>query len=184
MQFYDLEEVPARKRFKSVLRWAVSICSVLALAVFVVIMYGDRAAMSGQSMEPVLSDGDVVLLDKLCYDISGPARFDVIAFSSGQDDTKVYIKRIIGLPGETVTIADGQVYIDGEPLEYDLPLITSAGLAADGVTLGEGEYFVLGDAPDTSEDSRFSSIGNVTLDQIWGKVWLRISPLSSFGTVK
>lgn len=95
------------------------------------------------------------------------------------------MKRIIGLPGETVQIRENQVYINGEPLEAEgaLDAASIAGLAEYLMELSEDEYFLLGDNRESSEDSRFSSIGNVKRDQLIGKVWFRIQPFSQFGPV-
>ena len=111
---------------------------------------------------------------------------DIVAFKLSGDESKTYTKRIVGLPGETVTIQNGNLYIDGA--EISLPegchSITLSGLAENGVTLGEEEYFMLGDNPDTSEDSRFANMGNVLAEQIEGRIWFRISPFDSLGFVK
>ena len=139
--------------------------------------------MNGQSMEPVLASGDVVLLNRLAYDLGKPNRFDIIAFRQG--DSAVSIKRVIGLPGETVQIRDQAVYINGERLEAEggLEDVSIAGAAEFPVELSENEYFVLGDNRDSSEDSRFSGTGNVKREQILGKVWLRLEPFSEFGLI-
>ena len=93
------------------------------------------------------------------------------------------MKRVIGLPGETVQIIGGLVYIDGAPLEDESGLgqVSLAGRAGSPITLGEDEYFLLGDNRDSSEDSRFANVGNVKADQIQGKVWLRILPILKLG---
>ena len=96
-----------------------------------------------------------------------------------REDRKSNVKRVIGLPGEEVQIIDGFIYIDGQKLdaENDLSRVVLAGLAENPVTLGEDEYFLLGDNRDGSEDSRFANIGNVKRSQIQGKIWLRLIPL-------
>ena len=103
-----------------------------------------------------------------------------------REDGKSNIKRVIGLPGEEVQIRDGFVYIDGEKLEAERGLNTAVlpGLAENPVTLGEDEYFLLGDNREGSEDSRFVNIGNVKRDQIQGKVWLRLMPLLDIGLIE
>ena len=98
----------------------------------------------------------------------------------------MYIKRIIGLPGDRVKINDGHVYINGSLLNDD-PLIndkmTYAGIAENEITLGEDEYFVLGDNRNNSYDSRYEQVGVVKGKYIIGRVWLRIFPISKFGSV-
>lgn len=128
-------------------------------------------------MAPQLCSDNVVLIDRLCYDWRQPNRFDVVVFE--REDRKSNVKRVIGLPGEEVQIIDGFIYIDGQKLdaENDLSRVVLAGLAENPVTLGEDEYFLLGDNRDGSEDSRFANIGNVKRSQIQGKIWLRLIPL-------
>jgi signal peptidase I len=98
-----------------------------------------------------------------------------------------YIKRIIGLPGETVYIDyDGNIFINGVKLDehYGLARISNPGIAAEPLTLGEDEYFVMGDNRNDSMDSRYEDVGNIKRDELVGKAWLRIYPFDSFGTVK
>ena len=135
-------------------------------------------------MSPSLNAYDVVMVNQLSYDLGKPDRFDVVVFR--REDGKANIKRIIGLPGETVQIRGGQVYINGEvlPDERELGTVSLAGLAENPITLGEDEYFLLGDNQNSSEDSRFSNVGNVKEDQILGKVWFRIFPAINMGSIR
>ena len=96
------------------------------------------------------------------------------------------MKRIIGMPGETVQILSGYIYINGKYLEADNDLnqVSLVGLAGSPIVLGEDEYFLLGDNRDGSEDSRFANIGNVKREQIQGKIWLRLAPFLDFGVVE
>ena len=93
------------------------------------------------------------------------------------------MKRVVGLPGETIQIQNGQVLVDGTALKEAGfgQTYTVAGLAEVPIHLGEEEYFLLGDNGDSSEDSRFAIVGNVHRDQILGKIWLRVAPFSEFG---
>ena len=142
-------------------------------------------------MEPTLSDGDSVIIQKLSYYFRDPARFDVIVFpvSYGQmeeDEDTFYIKRVIGLPGETVQILDGTVYINGEPLQddkYALSDILDPGAASDPMVLADDEYFVMGDNRNMSTDSRSSYVGLVNRSDIIGEAWMCIWPLNHFGTL-
>ena len=133
-----------------------------------------------------MKDGDVVLLNKLWYNFTDPKRMDIVAFHAKDGETKTYVKRVVGLPGETVQIRGGVLYINGKecPLPESAGELSLPGLAENGVTLAENEYFVLGDYSDTSEDSRFANIGNVTSDQIEGKVWFRAEPFNRMGFIK
>ena len=148
---------------------------------------GQRTSVSGSSMEPTLHHGDQLILDKLSYHFSEPERFDIIVFPFQYEEKTYYVKRIIGLSGETVQIdLSGNIYINGEILEedYGLEPINFPGLAKEPITLGEDEYFVLGDNRNNSSDSRDPSVGNIKRDDIMGKAWVRIWPLNKFGVLK
>ena len=137
-------------------------------------------------MENTLSDGDNLIVDKITYRFSDPKRYDIIVFPYRSEENTYFIKRIIGLPGETVQIVDGIIYIDGEALQesYGREVMKNSGLAADPVTLGEDEYFVLGDNRNDSTDSRDPSVGKIPRDRIIGRAWVRIWPLSKIGILR
>lgn len=187
MDFRDLnQERREVSPLHSVVYWIADVAVVLVLAVFVVLFFCDRVTVTGQSMDPTLTASDVVLVDRVGYHFDDPARFDVIVFEKENNRAvKKYVKRVIGLPGETVQIIEEVVYIDGVALggEADMEHVTLAGLASKPIVLGPNEYFVLGDNRDSSEDSRFSNIGNVKGEEILGRVWLRVAPFSKFGKV-
>lgn len=144
----------------------------------------EETIVSGTSMNPTLQGSDTLLIDKIFYKIGDLKRFDVIVFD--YNESALYIKRIIGLPGDRIKINDGHVYINGSLLSDD-PLIndkmTYAGIAENEITLGEDEYFVLGDNRNNSYDSRYEQVGVVKSKYIIGRVWLRIFPISKFGSV-
>mgnify|MGYP000826214475 FL=1 len=138
-------------------------------------------------METTLSDGDNLLVDKITYRFSEPKRFDIIVFPFQYDTDTYYIKRIIGMPGETVQIDyDGNIYINGSLLEesYGREVIQNPGRAAEPITLGKDEYFVMGDNRNNSSDSRDPSVGNIHRKDIIGRAWVRIWPFSKFGVLK
>lgn len=179
-------EAPKKKSLpKAVLGWAFQIVVVIMLAYVLVYFFGQTRTNIGQSMESTLSGGDTVLLNDLSYRLGGPSRGDIIAFRPKGSSGHTYIKRVIGLPGETIQIKEGMIYInDSVYLEQkDFPEIEDAGLAETPVTLGDSEYFVLGDNRNDSEDSRYADIGCVDEDDIEGKVWFVISPKDHFGFV-
>lgn len=180
MGFYQVEENNALRRW---INWIVDIIVVISLAWFAVYGYGTQIKISGQSMSPVLSTGDVVLMNRLAYDFGSPKRFDVVVFQ--RDDKKSNVKRVIGLPGEVVQIKGGSIYINGALLEAEGELghVSLAGLAENPVRLEADEYFLLGDNRDSSEDSRFANVGNVREKQISGRVWMRIRPLFDMGLI-
>lgn len=172
---------------KSILNFSIYILVVLVLTLLVVHYVGQRTVVMGHSMEPTLSDQDNLLVDKLSYRLHDPKRFDVVVFPYQYADKTYFIKRIIGLPGETVRIDDtGSIYINDELLmeAYGKEVIEDPGLARDGITLGADEYFVLGDNRNDSSDSRFVSVGNIKGSRIIGKAFLRIYPFSAFGRIR
>ena len=120
------------------------------------------------------------------YRFRDPERYDIVVFPYRLEENTYYIKRIIGLPGETVQIVDGYVYINGVQLDehYGNEIMEKPGIAAEPVTLGEDEYFVLGDNRNNSQDSRTASVGVIHRDEILGRAWVRIWPLSDFGVIK
>ena len=121
------------------------------------------------------------------YKIKSPKRGDVIVFkTSASDDAALHIRRVIGLPGETVQIKEGQIYINGNVYEENgaYQEIADGGLADSAITLESGEYFVLGDNRNNSEDSRFSDIGNISKKYIVGKIWFTVSPKSKIGFIR
>lgn len=167
--------------------WAAKIAIVCLFAFVFVWYFGQRIATVGDSMAPVLKNGDITLVNRIVYDATAPDRGDVIAFKPrGNKSSHYYIKRIVGLPGETVRILEGDIYIDGEKLEEDYKTteILDAGIADQEITLGGSEFFVLGDDRQNSEDSRDADIGVVKRSYIYGKVWFVVSPKSHFGFVK
>lgn len=167
--------------------WLLGLLIVIALGVFAVRGFGIKTVIIDQSMNPTLQNEDVVLLNKLSYKIGSPKRMDVVAVRIGaSENSPTYVRRIIGLPGETVQIKDGKVYIDDTELEltFNDAAIENAGVAEKGETLGDNEYFVLcDDYNNNRDDSRLDSIGTIDSDQIIGKVWLIRSPLSRLGLV-
>lgn len=157
------------------------------VTVLIVRFVGQRTIVEGSSMEPTLSNGDNLIVDKLSYHFHKPERFDVIVFPDAEEKNKLYVKRIIGLPGETVQIDEnGYIYINGEHLEeaFGLEVIRDAGRAKEGITLGKDEYFVMGDNRNDSLDSRTEKVGNVHRNIIIGRAMFRIYPLSKLGAIR
>jgi len=145
-----------------------------------------RTIVEGKSMENTLEDGAHLYVEKISYRLGLLKRFDIIVFYPyGRDSDEYYVKRIIGLPGETVQIIDGKIYINGEVLEenYGKEPILDPGRAVQPISLGEDEYFVLGDNRNISKDSRYPNVGNVKRENIGGKAFFRVSPLKKFGPI-
>lgn len=175
----DEKEPKVKKIIKECIIWFVEIIFVIVLA-YLIIAYGvERTVVLGDSMNLTLKDREKVIINKMVYRYSDPERFDVIVFrQSGKEHSYYNIKRIIGLPGETVQIIDGIVFIDGTPLKEKIEVepMVNGGLADEEILLEENEYFVLGDNRNNSEDSRFANIGAILRTDIIGKAWIRIKP--------
>ncbi len=152
----------------------------------VIFFVAQKTVVEGGSMLPTLADGDNLIVDKLSYRFTEPRRYDIIVFHYPEEEDSYYIKRVIGLPGETVLIEDGQIYIDGVLLEenYGNAPIENPGRAISLITLGEDEYFVLGDNRKVSADSRDPAVGNVSRDQIVGKAFVCIYPFDRIGLLR
>ncbi len=151
--------------------FAALIVGAVFLAFAVVHFFLQTATVGGESMQPSYYDGDVILVDKLSYHIRQPKRYEAALIELESGTTAHYsLKRVIGLPGETVQITDGTILIDGKELSYQFDEeILSAGLAAYSVKLGDDEYFVMGDNCNNSEDSRFANVGNIQRSQFVGR---------------
>ena len=162
--------------------WLAGLIIVIALGIFAVRGFGIRTVIIDQSMNPTLQNEDVVLLNKLSYKIGSPKRMNVVAVRIGtSENSPTYVRRIIGLPGETVQIKNGKVYVDDTELELTF---NDAAIENAGVTLGDDEYFVLcDDYNNNRDDSRLDSIGIIDSEQILGKVWMIVSPFSRLGLV-
>lgn len=185
----------SKKVLKEVLSTSLYLLGVLLVTYLVIHFVGQRTIVKGASMEPTLYGtdennpdkvGDNLIVDKLTYRFSEPKRFDIIVFPYRYSDD-FYIKRIIGLPGETVQIdTGGNIYINGEVLKegYGKEIIQDPGRAIEPIALGEDEYFVMGDNRNNSTDSRTISVGNIHRSEIVGRAWIRIWPFDRFGFLK
>ncbi|MGN1084463.1 MAG: signal peptidase I [Lachnospiraceae bacterium] len=169
--------------------------AVLLVVFSAVLLFGipkyvmERIIVDGSSMETTLQDKDNILVEKVSRYFGALHRFDIIVFypdeESKEERGRYYIKRIIGLPGETVQIVGETIYINGEPLaeNYGSTAMSKVGIAAEPVILSEDEYFVLGDNRSISKDSRSEEVGTVPLSRVGGRLVLRIFPFEKFGTV-
>ncbi|WP_178007449.1 signal peptidase I [Mediterraneibacter sp.] len=172
-----------RNSAKGIVLWAVELLLVCMTAVFLVAAFGQRVNVIGDSMSPVLKNGNVVMINHFIYNIKNPSRGDIAAFQ--KDGGDLYsVKRIVGLPGETVQIKEGELLINGKPLKEEYASdIGYAGTASEPVKLGKEEYFFLGDNDTASDDSREKAIGKIKKKDIYGKVWFVIKPWSEIGFV-
>ena len=186
-KFLELKSHLENEKVRKSLRWMFEIAVTLVFAAMTAVLMFQTVTMQESSMEPTLSVGDRFFMNRVVYKLSSPKRGDIIVFrTNASDDAALHIRRVIGLPGETVQIRDGQIYIDGELYDEsrDFPEITNPGLAENGVSLKSGEYFVLGDNRNNSEDSRYADIGMVKKRYIVGKIWFTCFPFEKIGLMK
>ncbi|MDO4623049.1 MAG: signal peptidase I [Eubacteriales bacterium] len=176
-------EVPGKKieltLTQKVGLWLVAILLVLAAAFFFASSYCRVFVFQDGSMEPNLSAGDSYLMNTAAYRVRDPKRGDIIVFRYNSSDTSLHVKRVVALPGETIQIKDGAVLINGEALDSGkYPEVIDPGMAYEPITLDPDQYFVLGDNRNGSEDSRYNSVGNIDKNNIVGKLWLRVLPVT------
>ena len=175
------------EKVRGFMRWVFEIVVTLVLAAMVGIMLFQTVTMQESSMEPTIAVGDRFFINRVVYKFSSPKRGDLIVFrTNASDDAALHIRRVIGLPGETIQISGGRILIDGEAYKEgkDFPMISNPGLASSSITLESGEYFVLGDNRNNSEDSRYADIGMVKKRYIAGKIWFTCAPFEKMGFTK
>ena len=172
-------------RTRGIVKWVFEIIVTLVFAVLVAISAFQTVTLQESAMEPTYSVSEKFFVNRALYKISSPKRGDVIVFkTSASDSAALHIRRVIGLPGETVQIKDGKIYINGKVYEENGAYQDMTDGANSAITLESGEYFVLGDNRNNSEDSRFSDIGNISKKYIIGKVWFTVSPKNKIGFIK
>ena len=155
-----------------------------ALALIISNVFIQKVTVEGSSMVETLEEGDALFGVRKIVLYRDVKRFDIVVIDMG--DEGLFVKRVIGLPGERIQIEDQTIYINGQVLDesYGSSLMRSPGIAKDPITLGENEYFVLGDNRANSRDSRDPSVGIISEKQIQSKLGLRIFPFRKFGIVK
>ena len=182
-------EQPEKSTAKNILGTIAYIVGVCVFVFLILHFVGQRTVVNGSSMDTTLANGQNLIMDRMSYHFHDPERYDIVIFPGPEEygEHPYYIKRVIALPGETVQIKKGKVYIDGKKLKSDVYGITDyidePGIAKESLKLGENEYFCLGDNRPVSYDSRYEEVGPVNRSEIIGKVWIRIWPLSKFGKV-
>lgn len=190
----DLNKKKKEKRI-SIIRELLIYVILVVLCVFIIPRYViQRTEVDGPSMENTLHSDDSLLVEKVSYRFTKPSRFDIIVFhppetaiaDEGKDPNKeYYVKRVIGLPGETIQIIGDDIYINGKVVEehYGKMPITYSGIATKPLKLADDEYFVMGDNREVSFDSRYEEVGPIHQSAISGKAILRIWPLKQMGTL-
>ncbi|MBP3476721.1 MAG: signal peptidase I [Lachnospiraceae bacterium] len=178
LTFYQKKKKLNSKVIKDIFEMIVGSLVAIFLAFVIVFSVGMRTSVIGDSMEPALYNGQEILMNRVVYKLSSPKRGDVVVFlPNGNENSHYYVKRVVGLPGETIQIKDGSVYIDGVLLDEDeeLDKMIDAGIAQNELTLAVDEFFVLGDNRNSSEDSRSGNIGAIKKDNIIGKAWFHMA---------
>lgn len=163
-------------KVRYVLIFALELALVIALAYGVVISFGKQVECANASMEPTYQTSDILLVNTIAYKLSKPQQSDVIAFKPKSNVNASYsVKRVIATPGDTIYINNGRIYINDELYKEHLEVerIENPGIAAAPITLMDDQYFVLGDNRNSSEDSRYESVGFVASEDILGRVWMR-----------
>ena len=183
------ELTPEEKKRRMILN-IVEIVAYLILAVLIIKFVPkyvmERVSVEGESMLETLHDGDQLIGEKLSVRFNNLKRYDIIYFApKGNHKAVDFIKRIIGLPGETIYIENSVVYVNGFPLQEDFAREADflAYTASSPIILGADEFFVMGDNRNHSTDSRSSSVGVVHLKDIEGRAVFRLWPLSGFGKI-
>lgn len=169
---------------KEVITWAVELAIVLVVAYVLVFFIGLRTSVVGSSMSPTFESGDEILVNRFIYKVAQPKTDDLVVFlPNGNEKSHYYVKRVVAVPGDTVQIKSGVLYVNGSEVTRVSgdESIDDPGLAKEEITVGEDEYFVLGDNVNNSEDSRYANIGNVKKQYMIGKAWFQISPFRKFG---
>lgn len=178
LTFYQKKKRLNAKVVTDIVEMIIGSLAAIFLAFVIVFSIGMRTSVIGNSMEPALYNGQEILMNRVVYKLSSPKRNDVVVFlPNGNENSHYYVKRVIGLPGETIQIKDGRVYIHGVLLNEDdaLDQMIDAGIAQNELTLAADEYFVLGDNRNSSEDSRSGNIGALKKDNIIGKAWFHMA---------
>ena len=176
LSFCQKKKKISSNTIREIFGWIFGVFTAIFLAFVVVFSVGMNTGVIGVSMEPTLYNGQEILINRFVYNLSSPKRGDVIVFlPNNNQNTHYYVKRVVGLPGETVQIKSGRVYIDGVLYEDKFDKIADPGIAENEIKLGTDEYFVLGDNRNNSEDSRSGNVGLVTKDTIIGKAWLHMA---------
>lgn len=178
LSFYKRKKKISANTMKEIASWLFGIFTAVLFAFVIIVSVGMQISMIGVSMEQCLSNGQKVLVNRFVYKLVAPKKNDVVVFlPNGNQNSHYYIKRVVGVPGDTIQIKEGRLYVNGTAEEdadlYDK--MADAGIAANEFILQPDEYFVLGDNRNNSEDSRSGNIGAVHRENIVGKAWFHMA---------
>lgn len=166
--------------------WVKELGIIILIVWFILTFVAQNTKVSGHSMDPTLNDGDFLVINKFIYNFVKPAQGDIIVFPHNGDKKEIFIKRIIGLPGDSIELKKGKVYINGAELKEDYldSVNQTLGNIQYPFTVPESEYFVMGDNRNNSFDSRYVEVGTVPIKDIIGKASIRLWPFNQFGFLK
>lgn len=168
---------------REVFEWIRSIAIALSITLFVVTLIAQPITVLGSSMENTLHDKELMIVTKFEYILGEPERFDVVICRYPGRGSTNFVKRIVGIPGDTVAVFGGTLYVNGEAVEEDY-IDYRADYVQPEITVEEGHYFVLGDNRASSNDSHIGSVGQLTRDQIVGKVRFIVWPLPKIRAIE
>ena len=179
LTFHQKKKIITKKLVREIFSWLIVTALGIIIAIALVLSFGMQVMVIGDSMESFLANGQKVLVDRALAKIISPKKGDIIVFlPNGNTNSHYYVKRVVAVPGETVQIKDGTLYINNLPAEEDdedFDKMEDPGIAGNPVKLGSGEYFVLGDNRNSSEDSRSANIGVVSNSMMIGRAWFKLT---------
>ena len=176
LSFYRRRKKVSTSLVKEIFSWIFGIVTAVFIAGVAVWFFGMTTNVVGISMQPTLENGQKILINRFSYTLSSPKRGDVVVFlPNGNEKTHYYVKRVVAIPGDKIKIEGNMLMINGEESPFIQGKILDAGIAENEFTLGQGEFFCIGDNPNSSEDSRSANIGAVKQEYIIGKAWFKMS---------
>ncbi len=174
LSFYKRKKKISPAHVREVFSWIFGILTAVFIALVLNVYLGTTTSVVGVSMEPSLYNGQQIFINSFVYLISSPKRGDVVVFlPNGNENAHYYVQRVIAVPGDSVAVRDGILYVNGAESPFVTEKLADAGIAANEFVLDNDEYFCMGDNPGNSEDSRSANIGPVKEADIIGKVWFR-----------
>jgi signal peptidase I len=172
LSFYRRKKKIGSTIFREIISYIFGIIIAVFLALVLTYFWGMSTKVIGDSMKPVLYNGQTIYIDRFSYMLSNPKVSDVVVFlPNGNENEHYYVKRVIAVGGDTVKIQDGICYVNGQESPYISELIDDPGIAVNEIKVDNGSCFCIGESPNNSEDSRSANIGLVNEKDILGKAW-------------
>ena len=176
LSFYRRKKKISSAVLKEIFSWIFGVVVAIFIGIVIARFFGMTISVVGDSMEETLYSGQEIMIDRFRYVLSAPKSGDVVVFlPNGNEKAHYYVKRVVAVPGDTVVIEKGVLYVNGIQSEWSDERILDAGIAENTLTMGKGEYFCVGDNINNSEDSRSANIGPVKDEDIVGRAWLALT---------